>query len=79
MSVRHFYPVAIAAASASSPRNPETTAAPSSSQMSGLASCRASSRQRDVLRARWISLAPTLTVGFGPRWMLAEAGNRRQN
>ena len=38
---------------------PTTTAAPSSSQMSGLANCRASSRQRDVRCARWISLAPT--------------------
>ena len=40
-------------------RNPDTTAAPSSSQISGLANCRASSRQRDVRCARWISLAPT--------------------
>ena len=44
--------VAIATASATSPRNPDTAAAPSSSQMSGLASCRASSRQRDVRCAR---------------------------
>ncbi len=51
--------VAIATASATSPRNPDTAAAASSSPMSGLASCRASSRQREVRCARWISLAPT--------------------
>src|SRR5262245_2782551 len=50
---------AMAIASAISPSAPETTAAASSSQISGLASWRSSILARDGRGARWISLAPT--------------------